>query len=184
MYTTYTTKFNLILILFLIPLSVLSQKYYSAVDVLGGVSQEGYSGLINYNHYISRESSIQGGVYVSFSEKELYGIDIPYNNLTFNLGFVTTLLDNKFKTFSLNIGSGIIAGYEIINNGDKELVNGALILNDSGFIYGGFATLELEKIIGDGDWNLLLKSNYFYHHNSDLGKHVSFVGLGFRIYIL
>lgn len=159
-----------------------AQNYSSGIGVLAGYSDNGYAGMINYNHYPQLDRYIQAGIYVSFNENEVRNIKIPYNNISLNVGYFKTIIDSGSGQFKISLGAGGVAGYEIINNGKETLSNGALIQDDSKFIYGAFGSAESDIYLND-DISIILKFNQFYHQNSDLGKFTIFAGVGIR-YIL
>jgi len=159
-----------------------AQNYSSGIGLFAGYSDNGYATMLNYNHYPELDRYIQAGIYVSFNENEVRGIKIPYNNISLNIGYFKTVLGTTRGQFKLSLGLGGVAGYEIINNGKETLSNGALILDDSKFIYGAFGSVESDLYLND-DLSIILKFNQFYHQNSDLGKFTIFAGAGVR-YIL
>ncbi len=180
----YKKKYKLIIIIIMLTgsLNLFSQDS-SAIGVYGGITQDGYGVLLNYNYYLNRIDFIQAGVYYSSAEDTLNTIEIPYNDFTIQVGYFTSLLTNKFERLRLNIGGGVLGGYEVVNNGDNTLDNGAIIISDSNFIYGAFGSLEIEYSLGKGDLSLMLKLNQYYHGNSDLGDFVGFAGAGLRYFL-
>lgn len=75
--------------------------------------------------------------------------DIPVESYTAEAGYSIHLLGDWRKTFSVNLGVSGVAGYEVINKGEKQLLSGALILNEDRFLYGGGVYLSLETYLGD-----------------------------------
>ncbi len=159
-----------------------SQNHSSALDVLGGYVPDGFAGMINYNYYITRYNFVQGSVFYSSHIIEKEGIDIPYSTLTFNIGYMLSVKTSKNQNVKLNIGFGGLAGYEIINNGNDTLENGALLMDKSKFLYGGYLSAELSIYLSDS-FNLIFKGNEYYHHNSDLGEFTLFAGAGLRYFL-
>lgn len=160
-----------------------SQSYSDGFTVNLGVVQDGMAGLFNYNYFVDRHDFIDAGLLVTVANyKYKEEIKIPYNDFTFNAGYSKNVFYNYQNTFNINIGAGGIFGYETINKGNKILENGALILSESGFIYGAYLGLDLDYSLSDV-LSASLKVNQYYHANSSLGEFVPFVGLGARIYI-
>jgi hypothetical protein len=58
------------------------------------------------------------------------------------------MADHK-KRVMLNATLSAIGGYENINNGERILYDGAEILNESSFIYGGGSRISLEAYLSD-----------------------------------
>lgn len=163
-------------------LSSYGQSYSSAIGLLGGYTQGGVSGIINYNYFLDRDSFVQAGLFISDSKGDIKGIEVPYNEFTFNLAYVKKVALNQFEKLHLNIGAGVLGGYEAINKGNKTLPNGGVLDSNSKFIYGALATGELDIYLNN-KLNLIVKYNQFYHHNSDLGKFTIFAGAGLRYYL-
>jgi hypothetical protein len=160
-----------------------SQSYSDGLVFNIGVVQDGIGGLFNYNYFVDRHDFIEGGLLITMAKyKYKEGIDIPYSDFTFNIGYSKNIYYNYENTFNINIGGGGVFGYETINNGNKILSNGAVIGSDSAFIYGGYVSLDLDYSITD-QTSLALKMNQYYHINSSMGKLMPFVGIGLRYYV-
>ena len=81
-----------------------------------------------------------------------------------------------------NVGGGGVIGYEVINNGNNTLDTGAMIDGKSRFIYGIYAGVEWEMVLGN-DLSLLIKANEYYHINSDVGNFYPYAGIGLRYFL-
>lgn len=159
-----------------------SQNYSSSIGVLGGYAEDGAAALVNYNYYLDRNNFIQVGAYLSFANDEVRGYEIPHSVFTLNGAYLTNFYSNRSNDFKFNGGAGLVAGYEIINNGKNTLDNGAIIQDNSKFIYGLMATVEIDYYLSQY-LSLTGKYTHYYHINSDLGNFTPFAGVGFR-YIL
>lgn len=159
-----------------------AQKQSSSIALIGGYSHDGIGGSLNYNHYVSRTDFIQAGAYFSSSVIKKDNIEIPYDNFSFNVAYFFNAYSNNRETFNLNIGLGPLLGYEIVNKGSDTLDSGALILDKSKFLYGGYISGEIGIYLTQ-NLNLIFKANQYYHSNSDLGQFTFFGGLGF-MYII
>ncbi|WP_193747188.1 conjugal transfer protein TraO [Algibacter lectus] len=126
----------------------------------------------------------KGGVYYSSNITEVKGaLEVPYHIFNVNIGYITNIYTSIRKNTKINIGGGGLVGYEEVNNGNHLLENGALLLDRSKFIYGGFALVELEIYLNN-DINLILRLNEYYHMNSDLGGQFTlFTGIGVRYFL-
>jgi len=174
-----------IIILFLTLFNTLelrAQNSSSTIGLAGGYAQDGYAITLNYNYYVNRRDYVQAAIYASFSRQTEKEIVIPYDIFTTNIGYFRQIYVSNRETFNINIGLGGLVGYEVINNGKNRLETGALITSKSTFIYGGFASLELEMPISN-HWSFIAKYNQFYHINSDLGEFTLFAGGGFRYFL-
>ncbi|MEM7485720.1 MAG: conjugal transfer protein TraO [Bacteroidota bacterium] len=163
--------------------AAMAQNYASSVGFSAGYVEDGFGGNATFNFHPNRFSYIQIGVFASFSEEDFDGVKIPYNVFSFQPGYYRRIfLVDWRKPVGIYLGGGGIAGYEVINNGNNELPSGALITAESKFIYGGFASLEIEWQIKES-FSLALKANQHYHVNSDIGNLYPFVGLSLRYYL-
>jgi hypothetical protein len=104
---------------------------------------------------------------------------VPYNDLSLNIGYYYKILQDRYNRFHLSLGLGGLVGYEILNNGDNELPNGAVIDGESRLIYGGFVGGEAEYALSD-TFSLILVATEFYHVNSDIGNTSFYGGLGVK----
>lgn len=171
-------------LLILISSSIRAQRNYaSSVGASIGYTQDGYGFQASYNYHLGRYRYVQGAIFTSFS-KQTYetnsnSVDIPYMIMSFNLGYFDTVFRTNNKKFSIYLGGGITGGYESINNGDKELFNGAIIDSESQLIYGGFVASELDFELNNST-SFILRIQEYYHVNSDLGNLIPYVGGGLR----
>jgi hypothetical protein len=74
-------------------------------------------------------------------------VQIPVSQLTAEGGYYYGFLSNPRKNLLLSIGVSGLAGYETMNWGNKLLYDGASLMNQDAFLYGGALTLELETYI-------------------------------------
>jgi len=175
-----------LVLLYFIVLVVNSQTLINnTIDVTGGYSPSGFGINANYN-VIFDNSYVKLGIYVSSNKDKQTKLDvdyeIPYTILSVNVGYFKPFIKNRNESIILSGGLGLLAGYEVINNGNNEFENGAIIENGSSFIYGGFGSLDLEVGITQNIY-ILANITEFYHVNSYLGKATMYGGLGVRIYI-
>ena len=173
-----------VLVLFASQTSFGQRAFATSVGLSAGYSEDGYAVLFNYNYHNGRSSYVHVGLFASFAvDKETVGYEIPYNIFNIQPGYYFRLIQSKgFKPFSLYLGGGGILGYEILNNGNNELSNGALIDAKSQFIYGGFVGLEMDYAFSD-DWSFVVKANEYYHVNSEVGNWYPYIAVGLRFYL-
>lgn len=180
------TRLGLIISIFLIThTTVFSQDAFAtSIGVSGGYVEDGYGAMFNFNFQKERYAYWHFGIFVGFSEdKETDLYTIPYNVINFQPGYYFRVMQSKgFKPVSLYIGLGAVGGYEIINNGNSELENGALINAKSQFIYGGFVGAELDYAFSNS-FSLVAKANEYYHVNSDVGNWYPYFAIGVRYYL-
>lgn len=77
------------------------------------------------------------------------GIQIPKAQFTAEGGYCVKFLSDPSKTLFLSVGGSALLGYETSNWGEKLLPDGATLLNQDAFIYGGAVGLELETYLTD-----------------------------------
>jgi hypothetical protein len=159
-----------------------SQTYKNAFAVSIGATQDGYGAMISHNYFIHGDNSIAASILVTDAKYKIGEEKIDYNDITLNLGYSVPLYLTQNRKFGIVFGSGVVLGYEIVNdNKDLNLSNGSLILDESKFIYGLYAGLDFDYLINDKT-TLFIKVNEYYHANSDLGKFIPFAGIGLRYY--
>ena len=117
--------------------------------------------------------------FLIFREKKLVGCGGWSNRATL---FGANHTPNRDETFLASVGGGISLAYEIINEGNTILANGAIIQGNSQIIYGGFLGSELQYFLSE-NLAILGVINTFYYANSDLGSLSGYGGLGVRYYI-
>lgn len=74
---------------------------------------------------------------------------IPVSQFTGEAGHYFKFLSDNSKTFFLSLGVSLMGGYETVNRGKELLNDGASILNQDNFLYGGAFTLESETYLTD-----------------------------------
>ncbi len=74
-------------------------------------------------------------------------VQIPVSQFTAEGGYYYGVLSDPRKNMLLSIGISGLAGYETLNWGTKMLYDGASLMNQDAFLYGGALTLELETYI-------------------------------------
>lgn len=64
-------------------------------------------------------------------------------------GYVFFLLGNSTRSLNLNAGIQGVLGYELINQGDEVLYDGAVLKSTEDFLYGAGGKLSLEKFLSN-----------------------------------
>lgn len=154
----------------------------SSFGFSGGFATNGFGFHASYNYELSENGYLQTGLFASKSIDKSSDLEVPYTTLALNIGYYYNLVKDRNSQFIGSIGAGPSVGYEIINNGDTELDNGALINGNSGIVYGGFIGTELKYFISD-EIALMGVVNTYLYANSDLGTASLYAGLGVKVYI-
>jgi hypothetical protein len=109
-------------------------------------------------------------------------VQIPVAQFTAEGGYYYSFLSDPSKTLLLSIGGSALAGYETSNWGNKMLFDGATLLNQDAFLYGGALTLELETFITDRII-LLVNARERILWGSSIGTFSTQLGTGLKIII-
>ena len=155
-------------------------QYAKSLDVTAGIADSGYGAEIAYNHYNYRMNYFQAFASFEFDELIYNQFEVPYMFGGIGFGYFMPIAMDRREQFMVSMGGGGIVGYEFINEGKKELPNGALIKSEEGIIFGLFAGVEFENRITQGI-KLVVKAKQQYRINSDLGNFSTYAGIGVRI---
>lgn len=112
---------------------------------------------IHNNFYIQAGMTINGknGGYQLWSAEyarrtfEFESYPIPVETYLAEGGYSFVLLGDRAKNISLNLGITGTAGYEVINNSNNILPNGAVVQAKNGIVYGAGGRLSLETYLSD-----------------------------------
>jgi hypothetical protein len=158
-----------------------SQRSYLSVGAVPTYKTDGYGIQLNANHYHSTTDFLQLSLVATFSkEMPNAGVEFPYDDYWFNLGYFTTVLTSPKRGISFYFGGGPSVGYKHINNGETEFAFDA-VEAESSFIYGAYASFEMDFFISDA-FSLIVPINGYYHFNSDLNDTTLLLGAGLRYY--
>ncbi|MBP1163455.1 hypothetical protein JOE44_000339 [Chryseobacterium sp. PvR013] len=105
--------------------------------------------------------------------------DVPVENYSLEVGYSFNLIADRTKSFLINSTFSATGGYENINRGETILYDGALLMNESSFVYGGNAKLSVETYLSD---RIVLTGFYKAKiiWNTSLEKIRPSLGLGIR----
>lgn len=159
-----------------------AQNYASSVGINAGYSQKGVGVLVNYNYFVDRFSAFQAGLFASFSQDEFKGEKIPFSLISFQGGYSRIVWTNRNDRSAISLMGGGLIGYEIVNNGEEQLPSGAVVSDESKFVYGLYAGIEYDYIIKK-DWSIIARVSQNYHLNSDLGNLTPYFGVGLRHFL-
>jgi len=106
-------------------------------------------------------------------------IDVPVENYSLEVGYSFNLIADLTKSFLINSTFYATGGYENINKSETLLYDGAVLLNESTWVYGGSAKLSFEAYLSD---RIVLTGFYKAKivWNTSLEKIRPGVGLGIR----
>ena len=159
-----------------------SQRSNFSVGVVPSYKTDGYGINVSLDHYHNTTDYLHASIIATFSkQKPNSGVEFPYEDYLFNLGYFTTVLTSPKRGFFIFFGGGPSVGYEYINNGEADFPFDA-IMAESGFVYGGFASFEMDFFLTQS-LSLVTPINGFYHFNSDLNNSMLLLGIGIRYYL-
>ncbi|UII77904.1 conjugal transfer protein TraO [Flagellimonas sp. HMM57] len=161
---------------------VYSQRSDFFFDVVPSYKTNGYGLNANINYYHNTTDFFRVSfVFASTKEQPDGGLEFPYEDYLLDLGYFTTVLTSPNRGFFIYFGGGPSLGYKHINDGETDFPFDA-VEAESSFIYGGFATFELDFFLSD-TFSIILPVTGFYHFNSDLNETALLVGVGLRYYL-
>lgn len=170
-------------LLMLIACATAFSQINKSVSYLAGYSEEGFANQINLQLYPGQvsESFYEIGIYTGFLKETKTKYNLELNVYSLNAGYHFRLrpvsaTNNKIVT---TLGFGGIIGLEKLNEGNKDLEDGALILSEDGLIYGGYGAIETDFYLSK-NWSLIGKYTHYYHVNSDVGQSKFMAGIGLK----
>lgn len=153
----------------------------TSFDSVIGLSDNGLANQTSFNLEVNHEKAVdfQLGFYINSNDYEEQNIEIPIDVFLINLGVAKKLqfLSNSNK-ITTKLNAGLSLGAEILNDGDKELENGALLSSDGGFLFGGYLGVSSALKINQ-KFSALVRYTKFFN-NSDITQAHFIVGLGLR----
>lgn len=154
----------------------------AAVGLTAGYTGNGIGIDANYNHHLTQESKIQAGVFFSSFTDGFRGEKMTHTIATVNGNYTYTAWSNPRRTLLLGIGAGVVFGFEQVNDGNQELSSGALIIDESQFIYGLNGSVDAEITLAT-NWSVVAQFTEYYHINSELGNFMPYAGVGLRYFL-
>ncbi|SHG36383.1 conjugal transfer protein TraO [Dysgonomonas macrotermitis] len=139
----------------------------------GGVGLSAYTN--NGNRWVF------GAEYMQKSH-EYKDILIPVSQITTEGGYYLKFLSNASKTVFFSVGASAMAGYETVNWGKELLFDGATIITEENFLYGGAVSFEIETFLSDR-FALLVNVRERILLGSEINKFHTQIGIGFKVII-
>ncbi|WP_426477491.1 conjugal transfer protein TraO [Chryseobacterium sp. CBSDS_008] len=181
-------KYSIVLILILISIHGFSQRMVykqKALEVSAGLLS---TKEVKSNYYVNltlNSYAKHGNYWIWSAEFQRRSTDykrwkLPLENYLGEVGYSVQLLSDPKKFITLNAGLTGVVGYEVVNRGDSLLSDGALLLNEGGFIFGTGGRLSLEAYLSD-TVVLLLQGRIRVLWGTDLEQFRPSSGIGLRI---
>ncbi|MFI8410831.1 conjugal transfer protein TraO, partial [Streptomyces diastaticus] len=162
------------ILMFTVPLFCFSQS--SSFGFSAGLTTNGFGGHASYNYRFSEKDYLQTSILGAKSIDKSSEIDVPYNTIAVNMGYFKNVITDKYNRYYISLGGGGSVGYEILNNGNTVLENGAIIQGNNSIVYGGFIGSEPTFFLND-ELAIITVLNYFIYTNSDLGNTSFYAGI-------
>nr|WP_298794475.1 conjugal transfer protein TraO [uncultured Allomuricauda sp.] len=161
---------------------VLSQRSDLSFGLTPKYRANGYGLDFSANYYHTVTDYYHLSLVASFAKEQPDStVEYPYEDYLLNLGYFTTILTWSNRGFSIFFGGGVSAGYERINGGKPEALF-EIQIPESGFVYGVFASFELDFFLTDS-LSLIVPVEGMYHFNSKVDKSMLLLGAGIRLYL-
>lgn len=104
---------------------------------------------------------------------------IPSQTYILKGGYSFFLLGDASRTLAVNLSLNGLVGYEQINHNQTRLLDGAVLQNESRFVYGSAAILSVETYLTH-HWLLLFQGNLNALWGTTLANYRPSVGVGIR----
>lgn len=160
----------------------LSQRSDLSFGLTPNYKANGYGINFSSNYYHNTTDYYHLSLVATFSKEQPNAtVEFPYEDYMLNLGYFTTIFSWPNRGFFIFFGGGASIGYEKINEGRPDVVFEYQIPN-SGLVYGGFASFEMDFFLTDA-LSLIVPMNGIYHFNSKVDKSMLLLGVGIRYYL-
>lgn len=181
----------LLLILIIGSTETKAQRYIprqKAIQITGGTvdgvylcrdQKQSYHVGLALSQYTEKGNRWICGVEYLYKEYSYSEVTIPKAQFTLEGGHYYKLLSNGSKSLFFSFGASALVGYETSNWSDKLLYDGATLINEDSFIYGGALTFEVELFLTD--WLVLLvNARERVLWGSDIGQFHTEIGTGVK----
>ena len=107
---------------------------------------------------------------------------VPVEQFTGEAGYYRTILSDGSKTVFFSAGFSGIAGYELVNRNNFLLYDGATLMSENKFLFGGALSFEIETYIID---NIILLTGFRQRilPNSTVNKFHNQICIGIKFII-
>jgi len=163
---------------------VYGQSYKTAFSLTGGIVDNGFGGLANFDYKTNDYDFVAISLQANFTNLEVNTIEVPVNLYGLNAGYFFDLMRNNSRVFTVALGGGGTVGYEVINEGDEILENNQrLDIDPSSVLFGVFAGIDLDVFLIP-TVAINLRATETYHINSNLGEFTPYIGLGIKLILI
>ena len=145
---------------------------------LPGRDNFGFYTSLSYSRYKTRYSYWKGSVHLN---QKYYAYDqalVPVSQWLGEATYFTRVMGLVGRSWVLNVGGGIAGGYESVNQ-DRNMVEGAMVINRSNWVAGPTLALEGEYILS-GRSILVARLQEYYLFRSSVTPTRFNVGIGIK----
>lgn len=168
---------------FLVVSNVQAQRYESAIEFSPGYAQEGFGFKVSYDYFHNRTDFLQGSFLASFSNDGIHnGMKVSYSDYLLSFAYFTPMYKTRDNSFMLFFGGGPSLGYESVNHGESNLLDGSMLTSKSSFLYGLYSGLNAEYYLSDS-FSLFAAIDLYYHFGSQLGNVHFYSGVGIKYFL-
>lgn len=158
------------------------------IEIMGGVpvikgekllSNDGFGVGIALTRYLKRDNYTFLMAEYEQQTAPYREYSVPIKDYLVQVGYMQPILSDRGKNIMLYFGVSALCGYEELNKDNALLPDGATLLDESAFVYGGAAHLSVECFLAD---NLLfvLKAQGRMLFGSDVHCFRPAVSAGFK----
>lgn len=108
---------------------------------------------LSLTRYLKRENYAFMGMEYEQQNMPYRSYDVKLKDALLHLGYMQSIVSDNGKNVFAYAGISALGGYEELNEDKKLLLDGAKLLDDSHFVYGGAVHLSIECFLSD---NVLL----------------------------
>lgn len=150
-------KYIMFFLLMLVSIAGYSQRMIyrqKAVEVNAGILDQNNIGDNYYFNVTLNSFARYGNYWIVGAEYQRRNSDykqwkIPVTNYLGEAGYSLRLVSDRRKFITVNAGITGVVGYEVVNNGDSILMDGAVLHNRNQLVFGTGGRLSVEMYLSD-----------------------------------
>ncbi|WP_134344417.1 conjugal transfer protein TraO [Flavobacterium psychrophilum] len=143
-----------------------AQQKTSSLSFLGGITEKkGLGFMANYTYSTNNSNYEFALIHSLFKDENFENNPINYSNTTLNVGYLNTVVRNTNNSIALNLGVGVIGGYESVPKQNEPII----VNSKSGFIAGAYAVIQTDFYISD-TFSIIVRAQENYLAISTSGK--------------
>lgn len=168
--------------LFFMAIAVNGQDFGGSLGFHMGSSNSGIGLKGDYNYHMGRKDFLHSAIFFGYEEFEVEDLRVPYSLTSLQLGYTRNMWENFGKSLKISMLGGLMAGQELINNGNRKVGEDFTLKNKGKFIFGPYVGWEIDFLVGN-DSSVVISGFEYIHVNSDVGKLSPYLSIGIRHFI-